>query len=207
MLLRVALTGIAIAVAVFAAPASAQNATFTDIRDAVPLQYFNAADAATEPGEAGATTLVIGLGTGANSFRASAEVDNLTGTRLAADTLTFTVNAPPGHYISSITCRLSGTGAISAPGDARAAVNWVVNGQPADVGSVGGAQFPPGSAPWSLSQTTELTSSKPTVVPVSLTTQLFAFAASVGASAEVALTNATIIVNFAPVAAAGASRE
>ena len=108
--------------------------------------------------------------------------------------------------MSSITCQLSGTGAVSTPGDARAAANWVVNGQPADVGSAGGGQFPPGGASWSLSQTTDLTDSKPTVVPVSLTTQLFAFAAPVGASAAVELTNATIIVNVAPVAT-GALRE
>lgn len=205
MLLRAVLTGIAIVVAGFAAPASAQNATFTDIRDAVPLRFFSAAQTAVEPGAP--TTLVIGFEAGADSFRASAEVDNLTGTRLAADTLTFTVNAPPGHYVSSITCQLSGSGAVNAPGDARAAANWVVNGQPADLGSVGGAQFPAGGGSWSLSQTTELTDSKPTVVPVSLTTQLFAFAAPTGASAEVELTSATIIVNVAPVAATGALRE
>lgn len=208
MLLRAALTGIVLAVAGFAAPASAQDATFTDIRDAVPLQYFSTADTAIGPSQAGQpTTLVIGLETGANSFRASAEVNNLTGTRLAADTLTFIVNAPPGYYVSSISCRLSGTGAVSTPGDARAAANWVVNGQPADFGSIGGAQFPPGSAAWSLSQTTAFSTSQPTVVPVSLTAQLFAFAAPTGASAEVELTSATIIVNVAPVAATGASRE
>ena len=205
MLLRAALTGIVLVVAGFAAPASAQNATFTDIRDAVPLRFFSSAQTAIEPGAP--NTLVIGFETGVNSFRASAEVGNVIGTRFAADTLSFTITAPPGHYVSSITCHLSGLGAVNTPGDARAAANWVVNGQPADVGSIGGAQFPPGSAPWSLSQTTEFTNSKPTVVPVSLTTQLFAFAAPTGASAEVELTSATIIVNVAPVAATGASRE
>ena len=196
MLLRSTLTSLALAVAGFAAPASAQNATFTDIRDAVPLRFFSAAQTVTEPDR-----LVIGFEAGANSFRASAEVDNLVGTRLAADTLTFTVNAPPGYYVASISCHLSGKGAVSTPGDARAAANWVVNGQPVNVGSAGGVQFPPGGASWSLSQTTEFTNTKPTVVPVSLTTQLFAFAAPTGASAEVELTNATIVVNVAPVAA------
>lgn len=206
MSLRVAVIGLAIAVAGFAAPASAQNATFTDIRDAVPLRFFSAAQTAVEPGpNTLETTLVIGLEAGVNSFRASAQVDNLIGTRLAADTLSFTINAPPGHYVSSITCHLSGLGAVNTPGEARAAANWVVNGQPLDLGSRGGAPFSTGGAAWSLEQ--RFTSSSLTVVPVSLTTQLFAFAAGTGASAEVELTRATIVVTVAPVAATGASRN
>lgn len=208
MSLRAAVTGLAIAVAGFAAPASAQNATFIDIRDAVPLRFFSAAQTAVEPGpNTLETTLVIGLEAGVNSFRASAEVDNLIGTRLAADTLSFTVKAPPGHYVSRITCHLSGLGAVNTPGEARAVANWVVNGQPLDLGSRGGAQFPIGGASWSRSQTTEFPGSSLTVVPVSLTTQLFAFAAAIGASAEVQLTSATIVVTVAPVAATGASRH
>lgn len=203
MSLRVAVTGLAIAVAGFAAPASAQNATFTGIRDAVPLRFFSAAQTAVEPGSP--NTLVIGFDAGVNSFRASAEVDNLIGTRLAADTLSFTVTAPSGHYVSSITCRLSGFGVVNTPGEARVAANWVVNGQPLDLGSRGGAPFSTGDAAWSLEQ--EFTSSNLTVVPVSLTTQLFAFAAATGASAEVELTSATIVVTVAPVAATGASRH
>ena len=205
MLLRAALTGIVLAVAGFAAPASAQNATFTDIRDAVPLRYFSAGQTAIEPGpNTLETTLVVGFETGANSFRASAEVGNLIGTRLAADTLSFTITAPPGHYVSSITCHLSGLGAVNTPGDARAAANWVVNGQPVEIGSAGGVQFPLGGASWSLSKTTP---SSLTVVPVSLTTQLFAFAPSSLASAEVALTSATIVVTVAPVAVTGSSHD
>lgn len=205
MSLRVAVTGLAIAIASFAAPASAQNATFTEIRDAIPLRYFSAATA-VEPGpNALETTLVIGFETGANSFLASAQVNNLIGTRLAADTLSFTVNAPQGYYVSSLTCRLSGFGVVNTPGDARAAANWVVNGQPLDLGSKGGAPFTTGGAAWSLEQ--KFTSSNLTVVPVSLTTQLFAFAAATGASAEVELTRATIVVTVAPVAATGASRN
>lgn len=203
MSLRAAVTGLAIAVAGFAAPASAQNATFTEIRDAVALRFFSAAQTAVEPGSP--NTLVIGFEAGANSFRASAEVDNLIGTRLAADTLSFTVTAPPDHYVSSITCRLSGFGVVNTPGEARAAANWVVNGQPLNLGSRGGAPFSTGGAAWSLEQ--KFTSSSLTVVPVSLTTQLFAFAAVTGASANVELTSATIVVTVAPVAATGASRH
>ena len=205
MSLRTTVTALAIAVAGFAAPAGAQNATFTDIRDAVPLRFFSSAQTAIEPGAP--NTLVIGFETGTNSFRASAEVGNLIGTRLAADTLSFTVNAPPGHYVSSITCHLSGLGAVNTPGDARAAANWVVNGQPLDLGFVGGTQFPAGGAAWSRSQTTQFSDSTLAVVPVSLTTQLFAFAASASASAEVQLTSATIVVSVLPVAAAASSRE
>lgn len=198
MLRRAVVTCFALAIAGFAAPASAQHATFTDIRDAVPLRFFSAEQTAPDPGAP--NTLVFGFEAGAHSFRASAEVNNEAGPRLAADTLSFTVNAPAGHYIASITCHLSGSGAINSPGDARTAANWVVNGLPADLGSVGGAAFPATGAAWSRSQTTAFSDPGVTVVPVSLTTQLFAYAAASLASAEVDLTSASIVVTIASIA-------
>ena len=182
-------------VASHAAPASAQNAIFSEIRDAVPLRYFDSATTAAQPGAP--NTLVIGFHE-TDPFRASAQVDNTTGTRLAADTLTVVITAPAGHYISSITCQLSGRGAVNTPGDARASANLVVNGQPVDLGSFGGAQFPTSGAPWSSSQTITFEDQAMTSVPVSLTAQLFAFAANALASAEVDLTSATIVVALTP---------
>lgn len=175
-----------------AASASAQNAIFTEIRDAVPLRYFDSTTTAAQPGDA--NTLVIGL----HEFRASAEVANTTGTRLAADTLTVVVTAPSGHQISSITFHLSGRGAVNTPGDARASANLVVDGQPIDLGSVGGSQFPTTGASWSRSQIVTFADQAVTSVPVSLTAQLFAFAAEALASAEVDLTSATIVVALTP---------
>ena len=179
-------------VASHAAPASAQNAIFSEIRDALPLKYFD--PATTQPD---ANTLVIGFHE-PDSFRASAQVNNTTGTRLAADTLTVVVTAPSGHQISSITFHLSGRGAVNTPGDARASANVVVDGQPIDLGFVGGAQFPSTGAAWSRSQIVTFADQAVTSVPVSLTAQLFAFAAEALASAEVDLTSATIVVALTP---------
>lgn len=194
MSLRIAIAGLAL-VAAFAAPARAQD-TFTDIRDAVPLRFFNAGATAADP--VAPNTLVIAFESGANSFRASAEVDNFTGTRIAMDTLSFVVNAPAGQSVASITVRLSGKGAVNIPGDARAAANWVVNGHPATVANVGGLQFSNIPTSWSADQTATFTDPGLTSVPVSLTAELFAFAAPNLASAEVDLTSATIVVTFAP---------
>lgn len=187
-----AVLGAALLVAGQAAPASAQNAIFSEIREAVPLRYFDSATTAAEPGDP--NTLVIGL----HEFRASAQVGGTTGTRLAADTLSVVVTAPSGHHISSITCHLSGSGALNTPGDARASANLVVNGQPVDLGSFGGERFPNTGAAWSSSQTITFADQALTSVPVSLTAQLFAFAATVLASAEVDLTSATIVVTLTP---------
>ena len=180
-------------VASHAAPASAQNAIFSEIRDAVPLRYFDSATTAAQSGAANTHTLVIGFHE-TDPFRASDEVPNTTDTRLAADTLSVVVTAPPGHYISSITCHLSGTGAVNTPADARAASNCVINGQPVDLGSVGGGALSP---EWSLSSQPVAIAGALTTVPVSLTAQLFAFAADAQASAKVDLTSATIVVTVA----------
>lgn len=194
--IRTFFAGAAIFLASQAAPASAQHATFSEIRDSQPARYFDAATTAAQP--AAPNTLVIGFD-GAAPFRASAEVDNLIGTRLATDTLTVVVTAPAGYFVSSITCHVSGRGAVNTPADARAAANCVINGTPEDLGSVGGAQFPSTGAAWSLSsKPSTLTDSTLTTVPVSLTAQLFAFAAPALAAAEVDLTSATIVVTLSP---------
>lgn len=184
-------------VASHAAPASAQNAIFTEIRDAVPLRYFDPATTAAQPGTP--NTLVIGFHeTDPVRFRASLQDGNTIGTRLAADTLSVVVTAPSGHYISSITCQLSGRGAVDTPADARASANLVVNGQPVDLGAFGGAQFPSTGADWSSSRTITFENQALTSVPVSLTAHLFAFAVNALASAEVDLTSATLVVALAP---------
>lgn len=194
--MRTLVAGAAICLATHVAPASAQPASFTAVRDSVPARYFDAAN--TRPESTEPNTLVIGLDA-AVPFRASAEVANTAGTRLASDTLSVVVTAPAGYYVSSVTCHVSGRGAVNTPADARAAANCVINGQPEDMGSVGGAKFPSTGADWSLSSTTAtLTDLALTSVPVSLTAQLFAFAAPALASAEIDLTSATIVVTVSP---------
>jgi hypothetical protein len=190
---------VALLVASYATPASAQNAIniFSEIRDAVPLRYFDPATTAAQPGAP--NTLVIGFHeTDPVRFRAALQDGNTIGTRLAADTLSVVVTAPSGHYIASITCHLSGRGAVDTPADARASANLVVNGQPIDLGSFGGAQFPSTGAAWSSSQTITFENQALTSVPVSLTAHLFAFAVNALASAEVDLTSATIVVALTP---------
>ena len=190
---------VALLVAGYAVPASAQNAIniFTEIRDAVPLRYFDSATTAAQPGAP--NTLVIGFHeTDPLRFRAALQDGNTIATRLAADTLSVVVTAPSGQYISSITCHVSGRGAVNTPGDARASANLVVNGQPVDLGSFGGGQFPPSGADWSSSQTITFENQALTSVPVSLTAHLYAFAVNALASAEVDLTSATIVVALTP---------
>jgi hypothetical protein len=107
---------VALLVAGYAVPASAQNAIniFTEIRDAVPLRYFDSATTAAQPGTP--NTLVIGFhGTDSVRFRASLQDGNTVGTRLAADTLSVVVTAPSGQSIASITCHVSGRGAVNSP--------------------------------------------------------------------------------------------
>lgn len=194
--MRTLFAGAAVCLASHAAPASAQNASFLAIRDSVPARYFDVATTAAQPGDA--NTLVIGFDA-ADPFRASAEIGGTTGTRLATDTLTVVVNAPAGYYVSSVTCHVSGRGAVNTPADARAAANCVINGTPEDMGTVGGAKFPNTGADWSLSsKTATLTDPALTSVPVALTAQLFAFAAPALASAEIDLTSATIVVTVSP---------
>jgi hypothetical protein len=194
MSIRTAVFGAAAMIVCHAAPSNAQNATFTEIRDAVPSRYFNAASTLPDPGAP--NRLVIGFESN-EPLRASAEVANVSGTRLATDTLSVVVNAPTGHYITSIRVELSGRGAVNTPGDARVEANWVVNGQPGELGSFGGGQFPSTGSAWASGRTIEFPDQSLTSVPVSLTAQLFAFAANALASAEVDLTSATITVTIA----------
>jgi hypothetical protein len=171
-----------------AAPvASAQDVTFSDLRDAVPTKFFDAAKSAANPLDA--NDLVIGLDTGfdfqtftINDFAASMlPFFN----RTAADTISFVVTAPDGFYISKITYQQRG---ISSP--FRGAVQsgtaqWVVAGYPA---SLGGLRDP------NLSGTADLSGLGLKSVPVSVTVSVFAAAAG-----YIAITGADVRVEVAPI--------
>lgn len=195
---------LAIVILSLAAPALAQDpppVTFENIRDAVPGKYF---DPATTGDAASPNTLQIGLGSGANAFKACAPSELLpvpcNNTRAAMDTLSFVVRAPEGYYLSRITYTQSGRGAISRLADARGASSWIVGGVPIDLGGpFGGAiEFPAAGGGWTRSHTFENTDSEMTAAPVSLTTGLFAYASDVGA-ARVELESASVSVEILPI--------
>jgi hypothetical protein len=191
---RVSVAGLAIAIIVLATPAGAQNVTFTDVRDAVPLKFFNPSPDSTRPNPVAPNTLEIGFESGRDSgnfledeFRASTESF---GNRAVMDTLSFNVVAPEGHYVSSITYEQVGRGSIGRVADARGASSWIVDGQPA---SLGFFRTNP-----TLSRTVTFTDSRLTVVSVSITTSLFAFAPPTSGEASVELTAARVVVTVAP---------
>jgi hypothetical protein len=193
---RLSIAALAIAVSGFATSAHAQNVTFTDVRDAVPLKFFNPSSDSTRVDPADPNTLVIGFESGIDSatlterqFRASTEAF---GNRLASDTLSFNVVAPSGHYVSSITYVQTGTGSVVRVAGARGASSWVADGQPASLGFF--ATDP------SLTRTVTFTDSRLTVVPVSITTSLFVFAAPTSGEATLELTSAKVSVTVAPLA-------
>lgn len=172
--------------------AHAQTVTFSAINDAVPSRFFDAATSAPDPLDP--NKLIIGLNTGFDStiwkfkgFTAStAAFYYLT----AADTISFRVEAPAGFYVSRITYTQRGTGGISRIGKAAGAANWVVEDRAADLGIFG-------SNP-TLSGTVDLTGENRTMVPVSITTTLFAFAPPTLGSATISVTSAEVLVELLP---------
>ena len=191
---RAATAALAIAMVIFSTPARAQNVTFTDIRDAVAFKFFSTSPDVTRVDPGAPNTLVLGFETGRsatdfleNQFRATSEAF---GNRVAADTLSFNVVAPDGYYVSSVTYEQGGSGAVLRLGDARGASSWVVAGEPA---SLGVFRTDP-----TLARTVTFTDSRLTVVPVSITTSLFAYAPPSAGSATVELTSARVMATVAP---------
>jgi hypothetical protein len=202
--MRGCVAGLTLAALSFAAPALAQDVpsvTFENFRDAVAGKYFSPAGTRARP-EA-PNTLEIGFDSDTDAFRVCAPsaivVVPCNNNRVAMDTLSFDVRAPEGYYVSSITYYQEGRGAIARLADARGAASWVVAGVPMDLGgSFGGpVQFPAVGNGWSRSRTLELSDSSMTVVPVSVTTGLFAYAGPLG-EASLDLTFATIAVTIRP---------
>lgn len=186
------LAAVAVIVLGAASIAEGQVVTFSSINDAVPGRFFDSARSA--PASLNANKLTIGLNTGFDSatmkwrqFRASTAIYSYT---TALDTISFTVKAPAGWYISKITYTQRGTGSVLRTGKAAGAASWVVAGRAASLGTFG---INP-----TLSRTMDLTSRKLTVVPVSITNSLFAFATPRLGSATVGLTSADVLVQVAP---------
>lgn len=172
--------------------ARAQTVTFSDISDAVPGRFFDAAT--TAPHELDANTLVIGFNSGLdfrtwkfNDFRASTLAFSHT---IAMDTISFTVEAPEGYYISGITYSQRGMGYVLRTGRAAGTANWVVADYAADLGVFG-------SNP-TVTGTMDLTGLNMTRVPVSISASLFGFSTPALGAASVSVTSADVRVDLLP---------
>lgn len=192
----VSLVALVLAIVSSAVPAAAQSVSFVNIRDAVPLKFFSPDPAVTHVDLADPNTLVIGFESGRDSgnflddeFRASTASF---GNRIAMDTVSFMVVAPVGYYVASITYEQGGVGSILRVADAVGGTNWVINGEAASLGFF--------RADPTLTRTATFTDSELTVVPVSITTSLAAFAASSTTGvANVEVTSAKVVVTVAPI--------
>jgi hypothetical protein len=175
-----------------ASTARAQTATFSDITDAVPGRFFDAATTTLD--EFDPNTLVIGLNSGFDyqtlkftDFRASTTpLSHMS----AMDTISFTVEAPERHYIASITYAQRGRGNVVRTGRAAGTANWVVGDLAADLGVFG-------TNP-ELLETMDLRGFDMTRISVSISNSLFAFSTPVLGSATVAVTLAAVHVELLP---------
>jgi hypothetical protein len=173
-------------------PAQPEVVTFSAITDAAAAKFFDATTSAPDTLEG--NRLIIGFNTGTDpatwkfrDFRASSAAFSHT---LAMDTISFKVEAPAGFYISRITYSQQGTGSIVRTGRVSGGATWVVGDVATDIG-----QFVLNPT---LSSTADLTGLNMTVVPVSITASLFAFATPTSGSASLSLTGAEVLVEILP---------
>jgi hypothetical protein len=166
-----------------AVPAQAQIVRFKSIRDAVPSKFFDAATTAADPSNP--NKLIIGFNTGLDpTTLTTAQFVVSSNRRVAMDTISFTVTAPAGFYVSRVTFTQRGTGWTCRTCSSAGAATWVVAGHPASLGV-----FTNNPA---LSGTADLTTLKLTTVPISITDSLFATTGSV------TITGADVLVHLLP---------
>jgi hypothetical protein len=166
--------------------------TFAAVADAVPGAFFDAAT--TQPDAGNPNRLIIGFNSGLDpttfretAFRAStAAFSNPS----AMDTIRFTITAPTGYYIETVTYSQQGSGSTGGTGRAAGGANWVVGNHPETL-----AQF---STNPNISRTLDLTEERLTTVPVSVTNSLFVFSTPQLGSASVGVTFADVIVTVQP---------
>jgi hypothetical protein len=175
-----------------AAPLAAQAVTFSEIDDAMPGMFFDPATTAPDP--LNPQRLVIGLHTGTDpqtwmsrEFTASTAAFYR---RSAMETLSLTIEAPDGQYISKITYNQVGSGSVIRTGAAGGGSQWVVDGEAFALG-----QFATNPT---LTGSVDLSSQKKTRVPVSITTSLFAFSTPQLGSATLKVTGAEVVVEVQP---------
>jgi hypothetical protein len=170
----------------------AQTVTFSDITDAVPSRFFDAAT--TKPAPDDGNKLLIGFSTGydaktwtVNEFTASTAAFYHA---FAMDTISFLIEAPHNFYVAKITYTQRGAGTISRTARAAGGVHWVVDGVPADLGLF--------DTNPTLSGTVDLTGQNKILVPVSITCGLFTFAPPLMGSATISITSAEVLVKLLP---------
>lgn len=186
VLLGIACTGQPEAAAQVPSEPRAPRARFVGIFDAVPSSYFDARTSAPDPRDP--NNLVIGLETGsdpttlvARDFRASALPFSH---RAAMDTISFTIEAPSGYFVSKVVYTQQGTGSTGRTSVVAGGATWVVAGIPGHLGAF--------SDDPNLSGALDLTSLRLTSVPVSITVSLFA------STGTVAVTGAGVHVELLP---------
>ena len=183
------LAGIAV-LGASAATVQGQSAVrFVGIDDAVPSRFF---DPATS--QATGNKLVIGFNTGRdpatwklNDFMASTAANRHLS---AMDTISFTVEAPPGYYITKITYTQKGTGSVSRTGKASGSATWVVGNFAYQLGTF--------TTNPNLSKSLDLRQQRWTSVPVSITPALFVSSTPTSGAASVSITSAQVVVEVAP---------
>jgi hypothetical protein len=192
---RVCSTVVIIAVALlFASVASAQAqiVAFSQVRDAAPGKFFDAAT--SEPFAANANRLNIGLNTGSdpatfvsNAFR----VTTLSfGNRMANDTISFVVTAPADFYVASLTYSQQGTANSGRTAVQTGNTQWTVAGTPAVIGEYTGPPIVAG--------TINLDALQLGSVAVSITVSMFA-----GSTGDMEITSANVVAEIKPVPVVG----
>jgi hypothetical protein len=175
-----------------AVSAQAQTAAFSVIDDAVGSRFFEPATTRVDPIDR--NRLIIGFNTGLDTallkyreFRASTAAFSYTS---AMDTISVKIAAPAGYYIAKVTYTQRGTGVVLRTGKAAGGTTWTVGDVSRPLGTFG-------TNP-ALTGTVNLTGQNRTVVPVSVTTSLFAFATPSLGSASVQVTGADLSVQLLP---------
>src|SRR5258705_410489 len=170
--------------------AQAQVAGFSQVRDAAPGKFFDAATSA--PSVANGNQLNIGLNTGSdpltfvsNEFRASTQSFT---NRMADDTISFVVTAPAGFYVASLTYIQVGTASTARTAQQNGNSQWTVAGFPAVIGEYAGNP--------TVTGVVDLTPLQPSSVPVSITVSLFA-----GPTGDITITTASVVADIKPLVA------
>ena len=165
-----------------AMPARAQT-RFTSIHDAVPSKFFDAARTSADSSNPNKLIIRFNTGTDLTTFTSAGFVVSSL-RRVAMDTISFTVNAPVGFYVSKVTYTQRGTGGTCRTCSSGGAATWVGAGHPANLGVF--TNNP------TLTGTADLTGMKLATVPVSITDSLFATTGSI------TISSADVVVQLVP---------
>ena len=167
--------------------AHAQFVTFSNVMDGNgSALYFDVASNVQV-----GNVLTLGLGAGVNVFAADGAA-----TISAVDTMSMTITAPAGHFITSVAYSEAGTGETGTGGIAIATGSMVVDGMPSNFMS---QLFNPNTAAsaWVINPAAVLIANK-SEITMSITNSLFAFLFdALNGPADIEKTSAVITVTTA----------